>query len=136
MTFLQLSDIISQWKPADKCLAAKLGKSRSNRTNDLLDLNSDLSCWSQYEYLQSASANTRHNTQPVLHYCIHKCTLYDHPQFSNEFGTRTFSYRYLVHEPGRITATAVLPYRDLKHGTVFLLTFEPQTFQSKHSDIN
>jgi len=37
---------------------------------------------------------------------------------------------------GRITATAVLPYRDLVHGTVFLLTFEPQTFQSKHSDIN
>ena len=43
---------------------------------------------------------------------------------------------WLFHEPGRNTATAVSPYRDLGHGTVFLLTFEPQTFQSKHSDIN
>jgi len=43
---------------------------------------------------------------------------------------------WLFHEPGRITATAVLPYRDLGDGTVFLMTFEPQTFQSKHSDIN
>jgi len=40
------------------------------------------------------------------------------------------------HEPGRITATSVSQYRDLGHGTVFLLTFEPQTFQSKHSDTN
>ena len=43
---------------------------------------------------------------------------------------------WLFHEPGRITATTVSPYRDLEHGTVFLLTFEHQTFQSKHSDIN
>ena len=42
----------------------------------------------------------------------------------------------LFHEPGRIMATAVSQYRDLGHGTVFLLTFEPQTFQSKHSDAN
>jgi len=40
------------------------------------------------------------------------------------------------HEPGQITATTVSQYRDLGHGTVFLLTFEPQKFQSKHSDIN
>jgi len=42
----------------------------------------------------------------------------------------------LFHEPGRITAITVSQYRDLGRGTVFLLTSEPQTFQSKHSDIN
>jgi len=36
----------------------------------------------------------------------------------------------------RITATAVSQYSDLGHGSVFLLTSEPQTFQSKHSDRN
>jgi len=38
--------------------------------------------------------------------------------------------------PGRITATAVSPYRDLGHGTVSPLNFGLQTFHSKHSDIN
>ena len=51
-------------------------------------------------------------------------------------GLNSKAFYRLFHEPGRITATAVLPYRDLEHGTVFLLTFEPYTFLSKHSDIN
>jgi len=42
----------------------------------------------------------------------------------------------LFHEAGWITATAVSQYRDLGHGTVFLLTFASQTFQSRHSDTN
>jgi len=57
----------------------------------------------------------------------------------NSFGTCIDPHTLvdcLFHEPGRITAIAVSQYRDLGHGTVFLLTFEPKTFQSKHSDIN
>jgi len=43
---------------------------------------------------------------------------------------------YVSHEPARITATAVSPYRDSWHGTVSPLNFELQTLYSKHSDIN
>ena len=53
VTFLQFHYIISQRKSANKCLTAKMWNSTPNRTYNLLDLNSDLTCRSQNENLQS-----------------------------------------------------------------------------------